>query len=316
MLANIWYVRASVSGRRSSHARATSASAAPFCLGMFVLLASCLTHGAAARDAHKDEVDTEHLFGFTIGSDIGEKGEKEFESETLSRTGKNGGSYAAFFEQLEAKYTLAQSFRIAAAAVLARHDISNVPDLEDRRSTAFQGLSLDARFRLLDRERSPVGLTVSVEPHWSRIDGISGERVQNYGGTVTLALDKELVARRIYAAVNVLYEPETTHFLETDIWERQSTIGVSGALVARVRSGVFLGGEIVYRRLYDGLGFDGFLGRALFAGPTFYAKLSEHWWASMAWNIQVTGRAADQPGALDLVNFERHKILLRFGCNW
>jgi hypothetical protein len=49
--------------------------------------------------------------------------------------------------------------------------------------------------------------------YWDRIDGITGERVKNHGGTVTLALDKELIARRLYAAVNVLYQPEVTHFL-------------------------------------------------------------------------------------------------------
>src|SRR5262249_4678402 len=38
--------------------------------------------------ARADAIDTEHLFGFTIGTDIGEVGEKEFESNTLSRLGK------------------------------------------------------------------------------------------------------------------------------------------------------------------------------------------------------------------------------------
>jgi hypothetical protein len=280
------------------------------------LLISCISPEASARKAHETEIDTEHLFGFTTGSDIGEKGEKEFENETNTRTGKNGGTYAAVFDQLEAKYTVAQNFRIAAAAVFAYYNINGVPDIDDLHRGAFQGALADARVRLLDRERSPVGFTVSIEPHWNRIDDITGERVQNYGGTVTLAFDKEVVARRLYAAVNVLYEPEVTHFLDADTWMRQSTLGVSGALTMQVRSGVFVGGEVIYRYLYEGLGFDSFAGRALFIGPTFYAKLSEHWWASLAWSIQVAGHAADQPGALDLVNFERHRALVRVGYHF
>jgi hypothetical protein len=268
---------------------------------------------ASARKRQQTEIDTEHLFGFTIGSDIGENGEKELENETNTLAGKNGGTYAAVFDQLEAKYTVARNFRIAAAAVFAYHDISGVPDIEDQHRAAFQGASVDARIRLLDRERSAFGFTVSIEPHWNRIDDTTGERVQNHGGTVTLALDKEVVARRLYAAVNLLYEPEVTHFLDADTWVRQSTIGVSGALAMQVRSGVFFGSEVVYRRLYDGLGFARLAGHALFAGPTLYARLSEHWWASLAWNAQVVGHAADQPGALDLVNFERHRATLRFG---
>jgi hypothetical protein len=97
---------------------------------------------------------------------------------------------------------------------------------------------------------------------------------------------------------------------------RQSTLGVSGALALQVRNGVFLGGEVAYRHLYDGLDFNSFAGRALFVGPTLYARLSEHWWASLAWNIQVVGHAAVQPGALDLVNFERHRALVRVGYHF
>jgi hypothetical protein len=280
------------------------------------LLISLASHEASAGKNHETETDTEHLFGFTIGSDIGERGEKELESETNTLTGKNGGTYAAVFDQLEAKYTVAQNFRIAAAAVFAYHNISGVPDIEDLHRGAFQGAMVDARVRLLDRERAPFGFTVSIEPHWNRIDDVTGERVQNYGGTLTLAFDKELVARRLYAAVNVLYEPETTHFLAADTWVRQSTLGVSGALTMHVRGGVFVGGELGYRRLYDGLGFDSFAGHALFVGPTLYAKLSEHWWASLAWNAQVAGHATDQPGALDLANFERHRATFRLGYHF
>jgi hypothetical protein len=33
--------------------------------------------------ARADAIDTEHLFGFTIGTDVGEVGEKEFESVAI-----------------------------------------------------------------------------------------------------------------------------------------------------------------------------------------------------------------------------------------
>src|SRR5262249_37418096 len=250
------------------------------------------------------------------GSDIGEKGEKEFESESNVRSGKGGGAYTAAFEQLEAKYTLTQNFRIAAAAVYAYHNIQDVPEIDDRRRGKYQGLLADARFRLLDRERSPVGLTLSVEPHWNRVDDITGVPVENYGGTVTLAIDKELVSKKLYAAINLLYEPELTHFRETDLWMHQSTMGISGALAVRAASGVFIGAEVRSLHLYDGLGLNSFTGRALFAGPTFYANLSQHWWLSLAWNIQVRGNATDRPGSLDLTNYEHHRATARFGYHF
>jgi hypothetical protein len=35
-----------------------------------------------------------------------------------------------------------------------------------------------------------------------------------------------------------------------------------------------------------------------------------------AWNAQVAGRAVNDTGALDLVNFERYQAKLRFGYNF
>ncbi len=280
------------------------------------LLAVCDGQRASAKDAHPQEVDTEHLFGFTLGSDIGEKGEREYESDARSQIGKNGGSYVAAFEELEAKYTVSESFRIAAAAVLAYHNISNVPDLQDRREASFRGLGLDARFRLLDRERSPVGLTVVVEPHWSQRDDISGQHVHNYAAAVTLVLDREIIPQKLYAAFNLLYQPETTLFPYTDGWVRQSTFGIAGAVVAQVTPRVFLGAEVRSLRLYDGFGLNSVMGQALYVGPTFYAALSNHSWVSAAWNTQVSGRVPDQPRALDLMNYERHQALLRFGYHF
>ena len=216
--------------------------------GSLCLMASvsmCGAQPASAKDAHGHGVDTEHLFGFTLGSDIGDKGEKEYESDARAHIGKSGGSYAAVFEQLEAKYTVSQNFRIAAAAAFAYHSISNVPDLQDRREASFQGVGLDARFRLLDREQSPVGFAVIVEPHWSRRDDITGQHVQSYAAAVTLALDREIIPQRLYAAFNLLYEPETTRFAETEGWVRQSSFGLSSAVVAQVTAGVFLGAEVL-----------------------------------------------------------------------
>jgi hypothetical protein len=35
-----------------------------------------------------------------------------------------------------------------------------------------------------------------------------------------------------------------------------------------------------------------------------------------AWNIQVMGRMVNEPGSLDLTNFERHQAKVRFGYNF
>lgn len=128
-----------------------------------------------------------------------------------------------------------------------------------------------------------------------------------------IGIDKELIPNRVIAAFNLLYGPEVTHSRGTGISLQESTLGISTALMAQVRPGLLVGGEARYMRRYEGLGLDAFAGHALFLGPTVFAKLSERAWITAAWSIQVAGRSADDPGWLDLTNFERHQARLLFG---
>jgi len=263
--------------------------------------------------ARADGIDTEHLFGFTIGTDIGELGEKELESNLLSRLGKRTGSYSALSQVLSLEYTANQNLRLEVSAVGAYHDIAGVPGLDDRRRGAFDGLSFDIRYRILERAHARFGLMIDAEPRWSRVDEVSGEPVDRYGVDLALVADKELVPNRIVAAFNLIYLPEIAHSRVTGIWSRQATIGLATALMAQIGPDLFVGTEARYLRSYDGLGLDGFAGHGFFVGPTIYAKLSEHSWILLAWSVQVAGRSVDDPGPLDLRNFERHQATLKFG---
>jgi hypothetical protein len=46
-------------------------------------------------------------------------------------------------------------------------------------------------------------------------------------------------------------------------------------------------------------------------GPTFFTRLGDRANISAAWDFQVAGKAVDEPGKLDLLNFERHRLMLR-----
>ena len=60
---------------------------------LFLILANAPPVVWGSIIVHADDIDTEHLFVFAIGTDIGEVGEREFERETNSRFGKRTGSY-------------------------------------------------------------------------------------------------------------------------------------------------------------------------------------------------------------------------------
>jgi hypothetical protein len=51
---------------------------------MLLIVTAIVAFGSIV--ARADPIDTEHLFGFTIGTDVGEIGEKELESNTLCPT--------------------------------------------------------------------------------------------------------------------------------------------------------------------------------------------------------------------------------------
>jgi hypothetical protein len=258
-------------------------------------------------------IDTEHLFAFTIGTDTGEVGEKEIEGQTDGRFGKRDGSYTALSQMLSAEFNPVQNFRMEVSGTSIYHDISGVNGLDDRRRGGWQSLSLDLRYRLLDREHALFGLLIDAEPRWGRIDETTGEPVDQYGIDLAIAIDKELIPNRIVAAFNALYAPNVFRSRETGITFHESTLGFSTALMVQVRPGIFFGGEARYLRRYEGLGLDSFAGHAVFLGPSIYANLSERSWIAAGWSTQVAGRAAADPGRLDLTNFERHQARLLFG---
>jgi hypothetical protein len=266
--------------------------------------------------AHAEGLETTHLFGFTLGSDVNDVGEKEAEIEATGRFAKRDGSYSAVDKTLSVKFVPFQNFSIEPGLGVAYHDISGAPGLEDRRQLAFDTVSLEMRYRVLNRAQAPFGLTLGADPHGGRVDDISGAPVDRYGADLWVIADRELIPERIFAAFNLLYQPEAVRSRDAGTWEHQSNLGTSAALTVQVRPGVLIGAEARYMRSYDGLGLDTFMGRALFVGPTFYAKFSERFWMAAAWNAQVAGRAAHIGGTLDLANFVRYQAKLRFGYNF
>jgi hypothetical protein len=148
-----------------------------------------------------------------------------------------------------------------------------------------------------------------------------------------LSLDTALVPERVFWAINLTYEAERVRpkgFVGFDVnldevdpvdpaavtivrtpAERESTIGISGAVAFQAVPNLFVGAEARYLRQYAGLDFEAVEGHALYLGPTLFVKVSDHVSLSAAWNVQVAGKAHDEPGHLDLENVEQHQAKLK-----
>ena len=235
--------------------------------------APCRAGDAGSAKSGVDQVDTEHLFGFTEGTDIGTVGEREFESDSTLRSGKNSGSFNDAASQLEFKYTAFRNFRVSAAATFVYYDIAGVAGMDDRRQADLQSLSFNARFRLLERDYSPFGLTLSVEPHRGFADETSGVRIDHFGWEALLLADREILPDRLFAALNVHFDTDRTRVLASGAVEQAPTLGIGAAVAGKVMPAVWLGAEVRYLRSYDGAGLDVLSGQAIYIGPTFYTRL-------------------------------------------
>lgn len=261
-------------------------------------------------------IDTEHIYGFMIGSDVGDPGEREFQTTSTGRFSKQAGAYQALGQQLELEFVPIKNLRIEIETTLAAYDIQSVPGLVDRTQAGWQGAALDLRYQFLDRETALFGLTLDFESHGNRIDETTASRVQNFGNELTVVLERDLIPRLAVATFNLGYQPEWTHFAGLPTAEQESTLTAAFGVMAQVRPDFLLGGEARYFRQYGGIGLNELAGEAFFVGPTAYFQLSDRARLTATWSFQAWGRPAGTSATLDLVNFERQQARVVFGLNF
>lgn len=262
------------------------------------------------------EIDTEHIFGFSMGSDIGKPGEIEVEFENVGSLGKRSGTYAAWASLNQVKFTVSDNFRIAPGFSLSGQRINGVPGLADHRDIAFSGAALELRYKLVDRAVAPFGLTLHAQPGWSRIDDGSGMHIQQYGGEFAALFDRELIKDRLFAAFNVWYATGGTREIATNLWRHDSEMQLQTAISYALQPELVIGLGVRYARAYDGGALNRFVGDAVFAGPTFSYTISKEIGISGTWQMQVAGSAAGDNRSLNLDQFERHQALLRINLHF
>lgn len=261
-------------------------------------------------------IDTEHIYGFMIGSDVGDPGEREFQTTSTGRFSKQAGAYQALGQELELEFVPIKNLRIEIETTLAAYDIQSVPGLVDRTQAGWQGAALDLRYQFLDRETALFGLTLDFESHGNRIDETTASRAQNFGNELTVVLERDLIPKLAVATFNLGYQPEWTHFAGLPTAEQESTLTAAFGVMAQVRPDFLLGGEARYFRQYGGIGLNELAGEAFFVGPTAYFQLSDRARLTATWSFQAWGRPAGTSATLDLVNFERQQARVVFGLNF
>jgi hypothetical protein len=312
-----------------SQGRTSMSPVASTCRTCFALLTlGAAPHLAFAQDAQPrafpfaldgtyNEIETKYIFGFTDGSDIGAEGEKAIEVEANGAFRKRHGHYSAIEQEVEFEAVPTQFFAYELSAHGMAHAIKGVDGLDDLHRVTPSGLSARFRYLLIGRgPGSPIGLTVTAEPEWSRVDGASGIFTRSLGSTFKILADTELVQNRLFAAANLSYAPEIDKAVGEPTWTRSSTLGAASAIAWRFTPKITVGAEAEYFRAYESFGFKNFQGHALYVGPTLHIQITNKMMFAAAYSTQVGGHAAGDNQPLDLVNFTRHRARLRFECEF
>ena len=267
---------------------------------------------AQEKDESKEEkrepsVDSEHIFGFTEGSDIGEKGEKELDHSSYIFAGKPG-KYVAIENVTDFRYGFDDGLRASLNIHTDYHGSYNSPGIPDRAVFAFSGLGSELDWHLLERDKATFGLTLSFLPQWRRLDDTSGVPQESFAFPLQLLADVALVPDKWFAAANLTYAPDFIH--NPGRWTVSQPVEISLATSYGISSNVFIGGEIRHLTQNQTAFFSE---HALFIGPSIYFKLAENTNLKLAWSAQIPDETT---GRLDLVNYQRHQFRVQFAMGF
>ncbi|MBX9991380.1 hypothetical protein [Phreatobacter oligotrophus] len=258
------------------------------------------------------EVDTEHLFGQTVGADTEEPGAFVPHFVLPSRLGRRSGSFAVTSPTLELKYGVMENFSGSVSLRGLTANTHNVPGMADTRGAFATGFGIQGRYRFLDRERAPFGMTLQLSATTDQRNMATGERGRSDQLEGRLAFDIEPIWDRLLFAGNIIMASGRNYVSGSGGFEMTSNAGVSLSGATRITDSLWLGAEVIYQRAYTGSTFGRFQGDAVHVGPILYAPI-EKGWISLSWTTQVAGREVGGVGPLNLRDFERHQFLAVVG---
>jgi hypothetical protein len=276
-----------------------------------------------------------YFFGFTDPTDSGDPCTSELVLDNIAHLGKRDGRYFGSTMGAEISYTVMHNIAVAAGIYGTYTRWNDVTVLQSALASMgngvtvnrldmlrFDGLSVELFMRVLERApRQPFAMTISVKPRWSAVDNTTGYPAQTYGSEFKLLMDVVL-AERLFAAGNFTYGLAAQKFdIANAPWLQASVANASAALTGQVYAAethlvrsVFLGAELRYRSVFEGLALNRLAGNAFFAGPTLAIGFPNERMISLAWTPQISGRSRIDPlpGSLDLAAYERHELRLKF----
>ena len=269
----------------------------------------------------------ENIFGYAYGSETLPKGKWEAYNWATGRFSKGKGSYTAFDFKQEIEYGITDRFQMSVYFNERYHDFSGGAVEGEGESGsaarlhrfAYEGNQLAFKYNILSPFKDALGLALYVEPGYSLIEKISGEKILEWELETKLIFQKNFLEDQIVTALNLTAEFEWERARPANgesfggemIWE------VTGGISYRVARNWYVGVEARYHTEFPNMDVSKQEHWAVFAGPTIHYG-AERWWATLTWLPQLTGWPIDSERSRNLHfdEHERNEIRLKVGYNF
>ncbi len=280
-----------------------------------IVLVVALAAGAFPSRAAADESP----FGYLYTAESLPKGHGEYEQWHTLRAGKTSGSYTALDIKNELEYGFTDRFQASLylnSSYLHSKDVPNPDDgsvnLENQSSFDVNGVSVELKYQLLSPYKSPVGLSIYMEPELGMRNALTGTETIERALEFKLIAQKNLLDDRLILASNIVFEPEW----ERDGDERSKELKNEYSLGAsyRVAVGWFTGLEILNRRKFDDQDFAKQGTSAFFLGPVFHYA-NKAWWTTLTVLPQIAGNPRSD-SSRTLGEYEKMEIRWRIGIGF
>jgi uncharacterized protein DUF6662 len=257
----------------------------------------------------------ENLWGYLYGAETLPKGGTEIYNWLTLRTGKGKGTYRGWDEMLELEHGFTDRFQASFYLKGRSHRIAGgaLEEDEDRnlsRSLDFNGVNVAFKYNLLSPYKDLFGLSLYLEPSYSRIDRVSGERMDQFGLEQKLILQKNFFDDQLALGYNFTLEPEWSKFKSSGERERELEVEHTFGISYRFAPRWFAGLEGRYHAEYPE--FKGPQEGAFFLGPNIHYA-AEKWWFTFTFLPQVAGRPPTprRTRNLELEEHERYEFRLK-----
>ena len=192
----------------------------------------------------------EKLFGYSYGAEPFPKGAMELYAWVTHRNSKGQGTYQAYDVRQEFEYGLTDTTSLSFYLNQRYYDIQNAapvddvgnPEYPNKKGWEFQGTQFALIHNFISPYQNPhgFGFSLYVEPGYSRVFKITGQRQDEYAVEIKLLFQKNFMDDTMFFVFNINNELEWRRIHGEQRMTELATEMTTG-LSKRIADGTFIG---------------------------------------------------------------------------